>query len=92
MQHVSILTYGYVMFGFLVQCYQTTPTEGAYSSVWGATMPTTVELLPPNVSFIYNWKPEPAHEYYCQNQHATKQLWEWSESVVQWISYEASTK
>ena len=82
----AFLQYGNAMFGFLVQCYQKTPTEGAYSSVWGATIPTTVELLlPPSGSFIYNSKPEPTHEY-CQNEHAARQLWEWSESMVQWKS------
>ncbi|KAI2500306.1 retinol dehydrogenase [Fragilaria crotonensis] len=78
----SFLQYGNYLFGFLVRWYQKNPTEGAYSSVWAATTPTT---LLPNGSFVSNSKPESTLEY-CHNETAAKKLWEWSAQMVQWKS------
>jgi NAD(P)-dependent dehydrogenase (short-subunit alcohol dehydrogenase family) len=94
-----ILRYGNYLFGFLVRCYQKTPTEGAYSSVWAATTPVTL-VLPttgdtenetkpllgccPNGSFISNSKPELSTDPHCDSESDAKRLWELSETLVGW--------
>ena len=76
-----LLKYSNMIFGFLVQLYQKTPVQGAYTSVWAATSSTS--SLIENGSFLSNSQAEETTEYVKSNEEATR-LWELSETLVGW--------
>jgi len=76
-----LLKYSNMIFGFLVQLYQKTPVQGAYTSVWAATSSTS--SLIENGSFLSNSQAEETTEYVKSKEEATR-LWELSETLVGW--------
>jgi NAD(P)-dependent dehydrogenase (short-subunit alcohol dehydrogenase family) len=75
-----LLKYGDKAFGFLMRQYQKTPSQGAYTSVFGATVANGDK--PPNGSFLSNSRAEETNEYINKHPQDATRIWDLSEKLV----------
>jgi NAD(P)-dependent dehydrogenase (short-subunit alcohol dehydrogenase family) len=75
-----LMKYGDKAFGLVMRQYQKTPPQGAYTSIFGATVSNGDK--PPNGSFLSNSREEETNEYINKNPEDATRLWDLSEKLV----------